>query len=90
MSDISVHVVLDASNKLQERRNKIKSWQWKVLEKELKEKFFRQEEILLDAIQLEPKDHQVTMEAIQATHRGLDAVEEYFKNYTLEEDEIPF
>ena len=89
MSGISIHGVLDASNKLQERRNKIKSWQWKVLEKELKEKFYRQEEILMDAIQLEPKDHQVTMEAIQATHRGLDAVEEYFKNYTLEDYQIP-
>lgn len=90
MRDISIHVVVDATHRLQERRKKIKRWQWEVLEKDLRDKFYRQEEILMDAIQLEPKDHHVTMKAIQATHRGLELVEAYFKNYKLPEDEIPF
>ena len=89
MSEVTFEKVLYASQDLQKRRDKIKAWQWASLDKELKQKFDQQEKILLDNIVRRPKDHKRTMESIKATHRGLDAVEEYF-NRPITEDEIPF
>lgn len=89
MSEVTFEKVLYASQDLQKRRDKIKAWQWASLDKELKQKFYQQEKILMDNIVRRPKDHNRTMESIKATHRGLDAVEEYF-NRPTEEDEIPF